>query len=422
MMKRTLEKLAQDRKDKEDEFSKKIQEIRKQVDKFIDPQSAQKLQPLVSRLEEILTSVEETPSKKRKSSFGRSSKTFLEDPSQKDFNQQVLLAIKDLQGKVDQYSKHTKEFSLALAELAQINVALTDAKDKEWDALSNNHVAMIFKSLEWRVDQLNAQYKDANMLMKRFLDLREKLTQLMAVLEEKKMPTPSLVEEILQPLEDWRYTGFENRFRGSEEAVKAQLEEYLPFFKKGKKVLDLGCGRGEFLDLLKSKWIDAEGIDINEQMVSICQDKGLTCRRGDILEQLVAYENDSLGGIFSSQVIEHLSPPYFKRLLELAYVKLELSAPVVLDTINPTSVFALVQIYHLDISHKQPIHPQALKYLLESSGFEDVQIQYSAPLEEEMLKTLPGADEQAALINQNIDSLNKLLYAPPNYAAIGHKK
>jgi O-antigen chain-terminating methyltransferase len=280
---------------------------------------------------------------------------------------------------------------------------------------------MIFKSLEWRVDQLEAQYKDANMLMKRFLDLKEKLTQLTATLEDKELPTPSQVGEILQPLEDWRYTGFENRFRGSEDAVKIQLQEYLPFFKKGKKVLDLGCGRGEFLDLLKSKWIDAEGIDINEQMVSICKDKGLICSKGDILERLAEHENDSLGGIFSSQVVEHLPPDYLKRMLEIAYVKLEPSSPIVLETINPTSVFALVQIYHLDISHKQPIHPQALKYLLESSGFEDVQIQYSAPLEE-MLKTLPGADEHTALLNANIDRLNKLLFSPPNYAAIGYKK
>jgi SAM-dependent methyltransferase len=281
---------------------------------------------------------------------------------------------------------------------------------------------MIFKSLEWRVDQLDAQYKDAHMLMKRFLELREKLIQLTALLEEKKMPTPSQVGEILQPLEDWRYTGFENRFRGSEDAVKAQLKAYLSLFKKGNKVVDLGCGRGEFLDLLKSKWIEAEGIDINEQMVIICKDKGLSCRKGDILEKLTEYEDGILGGIFSSQVIEHLPPPYLKRLLELAYVKLGPSAPIVLETINPTSVFALVQIYHLDMSHKQPIHPQALKYLLESSGFEDIHIQYAAPLEEEMLKTLPGADEHTALLNQNIDILNKLLYAPPNYAAIGYKK
>ncbi|MGD9346886.1 MAG: methionine biosynthesis protein MetW [Candidatus Aminicenantes bacterium] len=421
-MKRTIEKLAKDREDKEAEFIEKIAEIRKQVDEFKDPERKEKLQQLVARLEDTLTSIEEIPTKKGKRPFSKPSKKFPEGSSHKGFDQQALLLFKELEDTVDRCSQQIEELSLDLAALAQSSVALIDAKDKEWDALSNNHVAMIFKSLEWRVDQLEAKYKDANMLMKRFLDLKEKLTELTATLDEKHMPTPGLVGEILQPLEDWRYTGFENRFRGSEAAVKSQLQEYLPFFKKGKKVVDLGCGRGEFLDLLKSKWIDAEGIDINEQMVNICKDKGLACRRGDILEQLAEYSDASLGGIFASQVIEHLPPSYLRRLIEVGFVKLAPSAPVVLETINPASVFALVEIYHLDISHKQPIHPQALKFLLESSGFEDVTIRYGAPLEQEMLKTLPGADEHAALLNQNIDSLNKLLYGPPNYAAIGYKR
>ena len=421
-MKRTLEKLAQDRKDKEDEFFEKLEELRVKADLLKDPPGREKLLQNISRLEELLTSVDTRPLQKRKSSLSRGFKKIPEDSPQKDFNQRVILAFKEIQSFADVYSQKIQELSSTFSELAQLSVELTDMKDKEWDALSNNHVAMIFKSLEWRVDQLEAQYKDANMLMKRFLDLKEKLTRLTATLEEKKMPTPSEVGEILRPLEDWCYTGFENRFRGSEDAVKSQLEGYLPFFKKGNKVLDLGCGRGEFLDLLKGKWIDAEGIDINEQMVRICQDKGLNCLKGDILERLAEYGDRSLGGIFSSQVIEHLPPPYLKRLLEMAFVKMEDLAPIVLETINPASVFALVQIYHLDISHKQPIHPQALKYLLESSGFADVQIKYSAPLEEEMLKTLPGADERTALLNANIDSLNKLLFAPANYAAVGYKK
>ena len=153
-MKRTLEKLAQDRKDKEGELSAKIKEIRKQADEFKSPQNKQKLQQIISRLEEILKSVEDTPSKKRKSSFARSSKTPPEDFSQRGFNQQVFLFFKELENIINLYSQQTQELSSALVELAQMTVALTDVKDKEWDALSNNHVAMIFKSLEWRVDQL----------------------------------------------------------------------------------------------------------------------------------------------------------------------------------------------------------------------------------------------------------------------------
>ena len=187
-------------------------------------------------------------------------------------------------------------------------------------------------------------------------------------------------------------------------------------------MLDLGCGRGEFIEILEENGIEAEGIDINGQMIEICRDKGLNCQKADILKKLAEYEDSTLGGIFSSQVIEHLFPSYLRRMIELAYFKLSPASHIVLETINSASVFSLVQIYFLDLSHQKPVHPQTLKFLLESTGFEKVEIKYSFPLEKEKLQDLPGSDEFTSILNQNIDNLNKLLYAPPNYAAIGLKK
>ncbi|MDH5386233.1 MAG: class I SAM-dependent methyltransferase, partial [Candidatus Aminicenantes bacterium] len=310
----------------------------------------------------------------------------------------------------------------SFADLIESSIALMDAKDKEWDALGSNHVGMIFKSMEWRVDKLAAAYEDVNLLMKKFILLKEKLDQLLSILEEKRLPSQVQVKDILQPLEDWQYAGFENRYRGDEEEVKKQQAQFLPYFDKAGKVLDLGCGRGEFLELLRENGIDAQGIDLNEQMIEICRDKGFDCQKGDVLESLNQCQDNSLGGIFSSQVIEHLPPQYLQRMIELAYFKLAPGGHLVLETLNPASVFGLVQIYFLDLTHQKPIHPQTLKFLMETSGFEDVEIQYSAPLEEEQLQTLPGADETASILNKNIDNLNRLLYAAPNYAAIGIKR
>jgi O-antigen chain-terminating methyltransferase len=276
--------------------------------------------------------------------------------------------------------------------------------------------------MEWRVNDLAAAYKDVNLLMKKFLLLKEKLNELLSILTDNKMPSPRLVEDVLLPLEDWQYAGFENRYRGSEDEVKKQLENYIDFFRQEKKVLDLGCGRGEFLTLLAENGIAAEGIDINEQMIDICRERDLNCSKADILDKLAESEEESLGGIFSSQVIEHMSPNYLKRVIELAFHKLAPSSYIVLETINPTSVFALVQIYYLDLSHQKPIHPQALKFLLESAGFEDVEIKLSSELQQEKLQELPSADEGSTILNRNVDKLNKLLYSAPNYAAIGQKK
>jgi len=357
-MRRILEKLAQERQDKENDFARKLDEIKKKA----------------------------------------------EDAS--------LLHNPTL----------TKDFFAGLVDLIELQAALVNAKDKEWDALGSNHVGLIFKSMEWRVDKLAAEYEDVKILMKKFILLREKLTQLLAVLEKKKRPTPAEIREILEPLEDWQYAGFENRFRGSEEEVKKQQRDYLRYFTKEGVVLDLGCGRGEFLELLRENGIEAAGVDSNSQMIDICLDKGLRCQKGDILEKLAEWEDGSLAGIFSSQVIEHLSPAKLKRLTELSCQKLSPEGTLILETINPASVFTLVEIYYLDLSHQKPVHPQALKFMLEAAGFEDVEIKYSMALENERLKNLPGADERTAILNQNIDRLNDLLFAPANYAAISRRK
>jgi len=420
-MRRIIEKLAQERKEKEEELAQKLQKIKEKSSADIFQKNSLRLQHLFSHLEEILKSAEPSPAKKKRGLLPPFPKESQIEPSQQLFNQQVLLILSEIQNILIQNFNQAKELYSSFSELFELNRALMDAKDKEWDALGSNHVGMIFKSMEWRVDKLTAEYGDTKILMKKFLLLKDKLDRLLSALEKRELPPAPVVKEIFAPLEDWQYAGFENRFRGYEEEVKKQQASYLSYFPKGGKVLDLGCGRGEFMELLREYGIEPLGIDINEQMIDTCLDKGLNCQKGDILEKLAELKDVSLSGIFSSQVIEHLPPAYLRRLVGLCYRKLAPSGTIVLETINPTSVFALVQIYYLDISHEKPIHPQALKFLLETSGFSDVEIKYSSPLEGERLQNLPGADERSSILNQNIDRLNELLYASPNYAAIAKK-
>lgn len=400
-MRRTLEKLAQQRKTKQDALLKDLEDIKKKSQELPSSENALRLKHLFSRLEEIAST---------------------KDISPEIFGQQVTHALKELQKALERNTAQTQELFLSLTRLIETSVALMDVKDKEWDALGSNHVGMIFKSMEWRVEKLAVGYEDVALLMKKFLLLREQLERLLGVLEQKKLPTQKQIREVLQPLRDWQYAAFENRYRGDEEEVKKQQTRFLQYFQKDGKVLDLGCGRGEFLEICLENGIEAAGIDLNAQMVEICRDKGLDCRQGDILDAVTEIEDGALGGIFSSQVIEHLSPPQLTKLVETAYFKIKSGGHLVLETINPASVFALVQIYFLDPTHQAPVHPQTLKFLLESSGFAEVEIQYSAPLEQERLQALPQADELTSILNQNIDSLNELLFSPPNYAAIGTKK
>lgn len=397
-MKRTLEKLAKNRQEKEADLASQLQAIQEKIKILDNIQSSLRSLPHLVELEKEFPSMEDASA-----------------------GEKIVSVLKSFQEILEQNLQQTKGLCASLAEFSRLNVDLMDARDREWDALGSNHVGMIFKSMEWRIDRLAAGYEDAALLMKKFILLKEQLNRLLEQLRKKELPSRAQVEEITLPLEDFSYASFENRYRGTEEDVKKQQEIYLPYFKQDRKVLDLGCGRGEFIGLLTQNGIEAEGVDINKQMIDICRDKGYACHKSGLLETLSEQEDGSLGGVFSSQVIEHLNPATLKRMVELAYFKLAPERHIVLETLNPVSVFSLVQVYYLDISHQQPIHPQTLKFLLESSGFKEVEIKYSSPPEEEKLGTLPGADETATILNQNIDKLNELLYGPTNYAAIGKK-
>ena len=169
------------------------------------------------------------------------------------------------------------------------------------------------------------------------------------------------------------YMSFEEHFRGSRHTIKVRQYRYLPFFEHGSNVLDIGCGRGEFLELLKEHDIGGIGIDINKDMVEYCQSKGLDAKQIDALEYLNILENTILDGIFSDQVIEHLTPDYLIRLLHLSYQKLKPESYLVLGTVNILNPGGLANFF-VDPTHVSPIHPEYLKYCLEVSGFRDVQI------------------------------------------------
>lgn len=420
-MKRTIEKLHSERREKEEDLARRLEDLRRNVEP--SPISAHSsLEERLRGLEERLRAQETLGHKLKDALQPLGRKGEAKASEDKDFKVEVLAALRELKDLIAQGLEGQARALAAFPGLLSLSQDVVDAKDKEWDALGSNHVGLIFKSMEWRVDSLTAEYEDVQILMKKFLLLEDKLTRLLSTLEEKKLPSPAQVGELLQPIRDWRYTGFENRFRGREEDVRAQLESYVALFKPGGPVLDLGCGRGEFLELLKRNGIEAEGVDLNGVSVDSCLDKGLKCRRADILEDLAGRPDQSLRGVFSSQVIEHLPPEAIKRLIDLAFAKLSAGGVVVLETVNPLSLFALAHVYFLDPTHVTPVHPLAARFLVETAGFRDVTIRYGAPLERERLQNVPAADEASTILNRDIDALNDLIFAPQNYAVIGTKR
>jgi O-antigen chain-terminating methyltransferase len=307
------------------------------------------------------------------------------------------------------------------ASLAETSAALAEARDKEWDALGNNHLGLLVQGLESRIARLAEASEDAVALSRTFALLQDQLGRLLAALQEKRLPTPVQVAEIWEPLRDWRYTRFENRHRGSRAEIRAQLERYLAFLPSGGTILDLGCGRGEFLELLQERGFRGLGVDLNAQMADDCRGRGLQVEKADLLEALAARPDGSLQGVFSAQVIEHLPPAALERLVELACAKLASGGVLILETINPASVYALVHAFYADLTHRLPVHPEALRFLADAAGFAGTEIVYSGLIESERLLPVPTADEAAAVLNRDIDKLNRLLFASPNYAVVARK-
>lgn len=225
-------------------------------------------------------------------------------------------------------------------------------------------------------------------------------------------------------LDSYKYVGFEDKFRGSQQEIRERLAAYVPLFEGSSDVLDVGCGRGEFLDLLRERGISARGIDLNDEMAAVSRSRGLDASSGDALGYLLAQPDGSLGGLFAAQVAEHLEPDYLMRFLDTAYHKLRPGSKVVLETINPACWFAFFSSYIRDITHVRPLHPDTLQYLLTASGFQKVTVRYSAPFpDEHKLQTAPGEPSSAAeqAINDNVKTLNALLFTYLDYAAIGER-
>ena len=238
-----------------------------------------------------------------------------------------------------------------------------------------------------------------------------------------------------QTLNSYKYVGFEDRYRGSTNDIRERLAVYLPRFDGATDVLDVGCGRGEFLDLLRERGVTARGIDTNHEMVQVCRERGLAADEGDALTYLRGIPDASLGGVFSAQVVEHLEPGYLLNLLDATFLKLRPGATLILETINAASWSAFFHSYIRDITHVRPLHPDTLRYLVTASGFQNVQVEYRSPWPSSTkLKPLPEPGDDAspetppALVNlvlafnHNVEKLNGLLFADQDYAVIGEKR
>jgi SAM-dependent methyltransferase len=320
--------------------------------------------------------------------------------------------------------------STALVVFLQQITAFVESKDRQLDAEGRTRVDALERSLS-AIAELRTQ---VGVLQRATESLRRNSSAGPRPAGDSGSNQQSAISNLKS--QDFKYLGFEDQFRGSDEAIAERLRVYLPVFSGRSNVLDVGCGRGEFLAALKTAGIVARGVDTNAEMVAVARDRGLDATQADALGYLTTAPDASIGGLIATQVIEHLEPSYLMRFLDAAAQKLQPGAPIVLETINAACWLAFFSSYIRDFTHVRPVHPETLQYLLRASGFERVEIRYSAPVPPEAkLQTidlpadiLHASDVSSAAlagvahaVNANAVILNNLLFTHLDYAAIGYR-
>jgi 2-polyprenyl-3-methyl-5-hydroxy-6-metoxy-1,4-benzoquinol methylase len=193
------------------------------------------------------------------------------------------------------------------------------------------------------------------------------------------------------------YGRFAERFRGSEEYVKAGQQFYLPYFEGRQNVLDIGCGRGEFLEMMQQHGVTARGIDLSEESVAMCRHKRLDAEVADLFVYLENLPEASLDGIFCSQVVEHLPPDRLPEMLRLCCSRLARNGVIAIETPNPECLAIFATHFYLDPTHQRPVPHPLLAFYLEEFGIGNIEVRRLAPAVESMpsLGSLPADFREA---------------------------
>jgi SAM-dependent methyltransferase len=234
------------------------------------------------------------------------------------------------------------------------------------------------------------------------------------------VPAAALADASAPPLD---YLAFEARFRGSEEVIRERQGVYPGILGGCRRVVDLGCGRGELLELLTSNGVDAYGVELNADFVDLVAEKGLTVIHEDALAHLGRLEPGAVDGIVASHVVEHLPPAVVSALIATAWERLPGGGVLVMETPNPESLVAGSINFHRDPTHLRPIHPDTLAFMCQSTGFGDVTVRRMSPmLEGDILpRRNVGEGPLAEHLDAVVSRLNDLLYGFQDYAVIARK-
>ncbi|AAM04599.1 conserved hypothetical protein [Methanosarcina acetivorans C2A] len=354
---------------------------------------------------------------------------------QTEFNGSTVRLLNDTAGKFIYYNNKIEQLQSEMDSKIEQLQSEMDSKIEHLRPELGNKIERLRSEFENQIEQLKSEIDDSikaevnSIISLMNLDIENK-AWLASVLDgkiekgykNKKTGTPDPGDL------DINYFRFEEQFRGSREDIKQRQSCFMNYFLGCSNVLDIGCGRGEFLELASEHGIGAKGVDIDDTMVDFCLSKGLNVVKQEAISYLESVDDKSLDGIFIDQVVEHLEPDYLIKLLKLCFQKLKYGYYIFAETVNPLSFVSFANFY-IDMTHKKPIHPETLKFLLTSAGFRDVDTMFFSPVSEKArLQKVPINNDMEEWVknyldiyNHNLEKLNGILYGAQDYAVIGKK-
>ena len=309
----------------------------------------------------------------------------------------------------------------AFEEQAATAAAATAAGISRTDVLARRLEALRLQSLprmDREITRLKAQQTVLEEGLARLAQTRSESPELLSAGAAQGACAEGLHNDLHKM--DALYAALEDEFRGSRLEIKERLRVYVPrLIEAGigtelMPVLDVGCGRGEWLELLRESQLHASGVDLNRVVLAICRERGLPVVEADAIAHLRSLPEASLGAVTAFHLIEHLALPQLLDLLDAAKRALKPGGVVILETPNPNNMFVSSRYFYLDPTHRHPVPPLLGRFLLEARGFERIEILELHPWpEEHHVDTVTGGDVAARF--------NECFYGPQDYAVIGWK-
>jgi SAM-dependent methyltransferase len=343
---------------------------------------------------------------------------------QAEFNALVVQVLNETLGERARLEAHLRDFVQAVVRYMQKVEPLLDARARLSTAHATTRSELVLEAFDRRQESLARRLEGLAALRDRIEVLGEEVRALRGTLEAGA-PPPAVAAAAVRAAKDAAYTAFENRYRGTPDEIRGRLARYLDLLAGLAPVVDLGCGRGELLELLRERGLAARGVEANAQAARECRDRGLDVVEGSLVDFLAGCGDGSLGAAVAIQVAEHLPAPVLTEMLAEAHRALRPGGLLLVETVNPRSLVGLLEVFNRDPTHERPLHPDTLRFLAAAAGFGEVRVELLSPVEPlQTLQEVPAEGlppDAARVLNENVGRLNVLLYGHLEYVLVARR-